>query len=542
MKRKQWLGMGLLSAILTASPAFAQFGAPAAPAAGAGAGAGAAAAPGAAAPAAAAPAAGGFFAKCCAAIEECKRKLCKTPAGQMLNAMTAPAAMMSGGVIPSFCPQMPSAKDLAEPGVTGAEAIAKKDALEAKARREAVRYLGTLDCRYYPEAEASLIAALRTDRVECVRLEAAISFANGCCCTKKVMAALEICVSGSTKDGNPSERSERVRDFAYIALARCVACFQDVQEVEVEKIEKEKPPTERKEGGVTMNLTKADRELIIQSRKTVAEYEAKRQASSSMPVQQTSLPKGQRSLFQIIRYGTEGSAPVQQPVMQPVSRPITSGPIMGPAPRELPQVKVSPTPEPMPVQQTKVLTLTVEPKSELILPTTTESVPVTQKTEMPEVQPMTLTLIEEKPAAAEQPAAPADGIAAPAEMAAPMPSPLTLTVTPSNPATIDQPKAPIDHIATLIDELMTGSTPNERHHAVRALANQDWRKSPQIVAGLVKAARLDSDRAVRVNAIRHLAVMKMDLPYVLEHLKYMQKDQDEWVAQESAIALQKLAN
>ncbi len=110
---------------------------------------------------------------------------------------------------------------------------------------------------------------------------------------------------------------------------------------------------------------------------------------------------------------------------------------------------------------------------------------------------------------------------------------------PEEPVT--KPQASIKSINELIDALLTGSTSNERHQAIRGLAAQDWKKNPQIIAGLVKAARIDSDRAVRVNAIRHLAAMKADLPFVVDHLKYMQKDQDEWICDESTAALEKIA-
>ncbi len=517
MRRKHWMGMGLLSMFLGGSPAMAQFGPPAA-----GPGAPAAAAPGATAPAAAPAAQPGFFARACIALEECKRKLCKTPAGQMLNAMSAPAAAFTGGIIPPFCPVMPSAKDLAQPGVAGAADQAKKDALEAKARREAVKYLGTLDCRYYPEAEAALIAALRSDRIECVRLEAAISFANGCCCTRKVMAALEICVSGSDKDGNPAERSERVKDFAYMALSRCVACFQDApKEVDVEPIEKEKPPVQPKEGG----LTKEERDLIERARKTVAMYESKRQSTVTSVAVQAPLPKGQRSLYHIIRYGAEGTAPATTTVSRPATtQPVTQGPVMAPVPRELPQVRVMPmTTEPDTIEQTRVNVPTPDAEQP-ILPPMSEPTPV----ELPALMPEPMTTVV--PMQEQQLMPPADPV---------KPETLTLTVAPSAP--VMAPKPTVDPVGGLIDTLLTGNTPNERHHAIRSLSEHDWRNSPQIVAGLVKTARLDNDRAVRVNAIRHIASMKMSVPYVVDHLKYLQKDEDSWVAQESLTALQKLA-
>src|SRR5262245_33595726 len=54
----------------------------------------------------------GFFMRTCAVLDDCRRKICATPAGQLLNGATRPASALTGGVIPSFCPVMPSEKDL----------------------------------------------------------------------------------------------------------------------------------------------------------------------------------------------------------------------------------------------------------------------------------------------------------------------------------------------------------------------------------------------------------------------------------------------
>ena len=166
----------------------------------------------------------GLIGKMCQAIDDCRRKICKAPCGQLINGMTAPISGLTGGVIPMFCPEMPGVKDLMKPGVMGEAAAVKKDALEAKARRQAVRMLGTVDCRYYADAADKLILALRTDGVECVRLEAAWALGSGCCCQPKVVEALDITVAGLETDGNPAERSPRVRDAAAAALANCLAC------------------------------------------------------------------------------------------------------------------------------------------------------------------------------------------------------------------------------------------------------------------------------------------------------------------------------
>src|SRR5262249_26693728 len=145
---------------------------------------------------------------------------CATPLGGLFNNSLKPISALSGGMIGEFCPIGPSAADLAKPpdSAEGAAAQIKLAEAQAKARRAAVRYLGTVDCHWFPEAEAGLINALRGDTNECVRLEAALALGSGCCCNKKTIAALNMTVSGSNKDGKPSENSERVKAAAAYAL------------------------------------------------------------------------------------------------------------------------------------------------------------------------------------------------------------------------------------------------------------------------------------------------------------------------------------
>lgn len=110
-----------------------------------------------------------------------------------------------------------------------AEALAARIKAEeacACSRRAAVRYLGTVDCHYYPEAEEALITALRCDRNCCVRMEAATGLGNGCCCTPRVIETLNIVISGSEADGNPHETSPQVRVASYHSLQRLLAFYE----------------------------------------------------------------------------------------------------------------------------------------------------------------------------------------------------------------------------------------------------------------------------------------------------------------------------
>jgi len=176
--------------------------------------------------------------------EECRRMLCKLPIGQMLNNATAPLGLLSGGLIPGFCPPA-SAELLKEDGAKGTAAKIKADEADAKERRAAVRYLGTVDCHYWPEAQDALIASLRGDRNECVRFEAALALGNGCCCTKKTIEALINATICSNKDDFPRETSARVQAAARQALDHCLCCFQDMNPTPVEDI---KTPPEKSKG------------------------------------------------------------------------------------------------------------------------------------------------------------------------------------------------------------------------------------------------------------------------------------------------------
>lgn len=186
---------------------------------------------------AAAPAAPkNLFSFLCPTPEQCKQcrdHLCSCTLAPLIGGMLAPARAFSGGLVPDLCPGPNDANpnNLNKPADSAEGAADRIKAKEAgaKARRAAVRYLGTVDCRRYPEAEAALINSLLGDENECVRFEAASALRNGCCCTKKIIQALTMTVSG--QGGNhPPETSPRVKYAAEKALERCLACYCEIDE------------------------------------------------------------------------------------------------------------------------------------------------------------------------------------------------------------------------------------------------------------------------------------------------------------------------
>lgn len=222
---------------------------------------------------------------------------CTCPLGRLLNNMLAPVSLFSGGLLPQICPgpDQPNPADLAKPADSseGAAARIKQSEADAKARRAAVRYLATVDCRRFPEAEAALINALLADTSECVRLEAAIALGNGCCCTKATVQALMQSVSGKAGD-NPPETSPRVRRAAARALERCLARCSDWAHEEPRRPEAPTPPEKPSPavpGGVpaepspTPSAVRQARtdSLINQARRVLAEYHAEQYGGVAEP-------------------------------------------------------------------------------------------------------------------------------------------------------------------------------------------------------------------------------------------------------------------
>jgi hypothetical protein len=152
------------------------------------------------------------------------------------SARCAPALFpLSGHLMPPRCDEALTRDDVSRMIIAGgyspAEITAVKvkiDEAQASARRAAVKYLATINCYYFPEAESALIAALRTDCVEIVRYEAALGLGNGPALTEKMLEALNMTALGLSLDGNPVEASEQVREAARHSLRRCSSrglCF-----------------------------------------------------------------------------------------------------------------------------------------------------------------------------------------------------------------------------------------------------------------------------------------------------------------------------
>ncbi len=475
---------------------------------------GAAAAPAAAAVPAAAGTAGaagaadavkpGCLEKICVRCEAFRRKLCVTPAGALINNMTKPLSALTGGIIPPFCPVLPSPKDLAKPGVAGAAAEGKKDAAEAKARQMDVRYLGTLDCRYYPNASKGLSDALRTDPSECVRFEAALALSRGCCCNKITLAALEASVSGMELDGNPAERSVRVRCTAAIALEKCLACYvapaPEPEPVDPKKGQEgpkgEGPPKKDDEKDAKPPLVIIPTPVAIaHARKTLVAFQ-ELYANTLHPAPANG--STEQSLFSILKGNPVEAAPrmvVSNPeptLMLAEAAPAKKAVADAPAPLPL---KVTPSSAPV------VQFLKVEPTAPAI--------------DVPAVMPQSAKPVEPAPK-------------------------LTPTVTPASHSVPATKEATAAEVLNCVKQLLLSKTESEKHAAVRSLVKFDWVQHPRVASALLAGAASDQPAAVRVDCIRHLAHHNIAHPQVLADMQSLCGDADAWVKQEATKALVQL--
>lgn len=256
----------------------------------------------------------------------CKKAWCECCFQPLVSMMVKPLMFATGGIIKPCCPGPDQADpaDLEKPAdsADGAAARIKEDEAGAKERRANVRYLGTVDCARYPEAEKALINALRTDRNECVRWEAAIVLGHGCCCTRKTLEALKLTVEASDKDGNPKETSNRVRAAAEASMSACQGVDTTPEPPEKNPATPKKEEAERADEArirprvrpipigkspvqqVSLQTPAAPPKIGLVSAV---------QSATLPPVQmQTRVPTGQRGLIDLIRRGFSGGEPPGQ--------------------------------------------------------------------------------------------------------------------------------------------------------------------------------------------------------------------------------------
>jgi hypothetical protein len=495
-----------------------------------------------------------FFCKTPAQSLACKEKLCNSPLGQLLNNGMKPMGMFSGGLLGPCCPPFNQA-DLLKPAdsAEGAAAAIKADEADAKARRAAVRYLGTVDCHYWPEAKDALINALRADKNECVRWEAAMALNSGCCCNKATIKALTISANGTDEDDNPSETSERVRMAAMMALNHCLSCMPPV----IEEKKKEGPGTPQKlpegtsgkEAKTTMNYYKRlDQEplarIVDDARRTLAkahggdpeivtrrggrggrgglfDIAAKAWDGSEVRVEEShvmvaSTPPPpmvnvQQTVFQQPQPAVQVAAPaVPAPVvMQAVPAPVVMQAVPAPV-----VMQASETPRPTLMSKLRELRQggSAAPVDMPALPPPAPAPEVVQKkiVPVPAVQ-ASYTVVEEKKA--------------------PTVYPTATQVSRTEVANKPTKRSPGDEhsVSRLLAVLHHAADSNDRLWAACQLTRVDWRTTPQVVTELLTAAKQDSVGIVRVTCIRCLEVMEVNTPHFLATLESMKNDRDPYV-------------
>jgi len=159
----------------------------------------------------------------------------------------------------------------------GLAAKIRAEELDVKNRVRAARYLGTVDCVAYPEAQEMLIEVLHNDKWEPVRYEAAkalgvmLSRGQSCrdqrilrrdrarrkdicrgCCNADVMKALAKTAYDVDEQCCPFEPSRRVREAAVEALSQCPCAEYVPQQVAPDREippmpDREVPPTQDRE-------------------------------------------------------------------------------------------------------------------------------------------------------------------------------------------------------------------------------------------------------------------------------------------------------
>jgi len=229
--------------------------------------------------------------------------------GPFVRTMFAPfryALMAPQPIVEASPTKADVARMVADGGYSPAEITAAKikiDETQAKQRQAAVRYLASVDCHYYPEAEAGLIAALRADRSESVRYEAAVALGSCKGTTRKILEALNLTALGQETDGNPSESSERVRQAARQSLNRALTNGMAMIPMEMPQM---MPTMPMMEWFDPYQIQPTNYYLPLQFPASVpppiaSPQERERAATVSVPAKSTPAPSNPRSLVEWIQ-------------------------------------------------------------------------------------------------------------------------------------------------------------------------------------------------------------------------------------------------
>lgn len=520
--------------------------------------------------------------------EFCLRALCDSPAGALMSRAISPMSRLSGGLIPPLCSPIPTAGDLLDPGAIGANSKAKMDKANAEKRKKAVEELGMLDCHYWPEAEDALIGALRADRNECVRHTAALALNRGCCCTKKTIEALTICVTGSEADGHPCEKSARVRAAAAVALEACIerACCpacpipEGAVPVEEKKDEQEKPKSLEETPGTKSGESSVkqiawakpgpdaveDEDPEAAARKQAKDYYNAIKKKSMEEI----LDRARRGLATMPPLPIDLAVPIGHPdyeaagvrtdAFSSANRPanvydMLTGRMSSDAARFnhspviVKEVVIQSTVEP---PATKVeIVKAAEPKTAQIKPAkaqppATVAVPMPMPMPMPSekvdvaISPLAMPVqttqaapaapVQTKQASATVPVveAPAAKQPVPAFQPAPLPAPKPL------------PAKTISNSERVLKMLDEPCDLGALRHAIESLTPAELKNQPKLMPALLQAAEYPSDSGIRVACLKAVQRGRMKVSEARPALERISRDRDAYVATEAARTLQEL--
>jgi hypothetical protein len=429
--------------------------------------------------------------------QACKDKLCQTPIGQLLNNSLMPIGALSGGLLGSCCPPA-SAADLLKPAdsAEGAAARIKASEADAKARRAAVRYLGTVDCNWWPEAKDALIAALRADKNECVRLEAAWALTSGCCCTKETIDALTETVNGGKKIGPSPENSERVKQAAAVALERCLACLPPTPapakgpEGGIRPPEGTRPPegAPKPPAELPKNMTDAGSPMSVHLAAHFAEVQA-------------------TPMSQLVERANQALADYRRTNVTAMARPASS------------------------LSDHSLYGILVNARHASHAAKNSDAVAMTQAA--PAVA---------KTSEVAQIGVPMKMRTRGTDAAVVLPAGHLAPPIPANPPPAGTQDSDAAKVQEWIGLLNTSEYPELREYAVGNLATFDWRANPPMVQALLTGARKDPSVAVRIACIRCLAKSKVNVPQVQTAMREMQVDTNANIREAAHLALVSLTS